>query len=214
MKIKAVILDLDQTLTTDTASWYQFTELLGANSKVHEEIFTRFRKGELSYAAAKLELINLWRGAHSLTRQSIQELFSQVKLRDGALEAVAYLKTKYRLCIISGAIDIFVAVMAEKLGITDFFAATRFKFDSAGQLSDFDYTLSRGEEKLGFLQQFCNKHDLERIDCAAVGDGESDRPIFDEVGLPILFIAEETAPELRESIPQQIKEWREIKKFL
>jgi len=214
MHIKAVILDLDQTLTTDMPSWLQFTRMLGADHRKHFRIYERFRAGEVSYPDAKKELLDLWRATGRLERKSIATIFRKVSLRKGAVEAVAYLQKKYRVCIISGAIDVFVEVVSEKLGIKEYYAATRFLFDDKGMLNDFDYTLSRGEEKVGFFEEFCKKHHLQLGECAAIGDGDSDQPVFEAVGMPVLFVAWETSEELQKKFQRQIKEWSEIKKYL
>jgi phosphoserine phosphatase len=210
-KIKAVILDLDQTITTDQASWLQFTQLLGADSKIHTNIFERFKSGEYSYPLAKAKLIELWKSAHQLDRKGISEIFTNIKLRPGVFEAIEYLKLKYKLCVISGAINVFVDVIANKLLITDRFAATKFIFDENNILVDFEYKLSRGEEKLEFLKLFCEKYNYKFEECAAIGDGESDQPIFDVVGLPILFLAEETSVNQKNLIQTHLSNWRNIK---
>ena len=213
-KIKVVVLDIDQTLTIDTASWLQFTNLLGTDSEIHTNIYNKFKEGKISYTKAKTQLISLWRCVSKLDRETIREIFKKIELREGAMEAVEYLKQKYKLCLISGAIDIFVDVISEKLGIEDKYASTKFIFDDRGILKDFKYKLSRGEEKVGYLHDFCDKYKVDPKNCAAIGDGESDVPIFNEVGLPVLFIAEETNERLKRSIKVQIRNWDEIYKYL
>jgi phosphoserine phosphatase len=213
-QIKAVVLDLDQTLTTDTGSWIQFTKLIGADPKVHADIYSKFKSGELNYQKAKGDLIALWKTTGKTNRIEIEKIFNKVELRHGAFEAVNFLKSKYTLTIISGAIDVFVEVMARKLGIASYYASTKFVFDEKGELTDFHYKLSRGEEKLEFFDDFCNKNNTSPNECAAIGDGESDMPIFEKVRLPILFLASETGEEQKQKIKTQISDWKEIYKLL
>lgn len=213
-KIKAVILDLDQTITTDEASWLQFSRILGADPGVHTEIYENFKQGKLSYLEAKSQLLYLWNETGKSSRKNINNAFKRIRLRDGTFEAIEYLKSKYHLCIISGAIDLFVQTIAEKLAIDTWYASTRFKFDTEDNLVDFDYKLSRGEEKLQFLEDYCDKHDIIPSQCAAIGDGESDMPIFTKVGLPILFLAKETSFQQRKVILTQIENWSEIYEIL
>jgi phosphoserine phosphatase len=212
--IKAVILDLDQTLTVDQGSWLRFTTLLGADFKVHLDIFNRFKAGELTYPDAKKELIELWKSVNTLERKSIVEIFSKIELRAGALEAVSYLKSKYKLCVISGAINIFVDVISAKLGIEDKYSSTKFIFDESDVLVDFQYKLNRGEDKVAFFHDFCSKCSIEPQECAAIGDGESDMPIFKEAGLPILFIAAETNDEQKSLVKCHLKSWEDISEIL
>lgn len=213
-KIKAVILDLDQTLTIDQASWLQFTQLLGADVNIHLDIFNQFKQGKIGYLEAKGKLINLWRSVNNLDKDSIQSIFEKIELRPGVVDAISYLKSKYNLCIISGAIDIFVDLIADKLGIIDRYASTKFIFDQYNNLSDFKYQLSRGEEKLEFLYKYCDKYQLNPLECAAIGDGDSDIPIFEKVGLAILFIAEETTLENQKKIKSHLRNWQDIKLLL
>ncbi len=213
-QIKSVILDLDQTLTTDTGSWLQFTTLVGADPKKHSKIYLDFKTGKLSYKHAKSELINLWQTTGKTNRSNIEEIFDRVELRSGAYEAIEYLKSKYHLCIISGAIDLFVETFARKLGVDAYYASTRFVFDKNNKLFDFHYKLRRGEEKLGFLRDYCKSYKLRPSECAAIGDGESDMPIFESVGLPILFIASETSDDQKDKIKVHLKNWSDISKVL
>ncbi len=213
-KIKAVILDLDQTLTVDQGSWLQFTKLLGADFNVHQNIFNRFKNGQLNYISAKKELIDLWGSVSSLKKESIKDIFNKIELRDGALEAVNYLKSKYSVCIISGAIDIFVEVISEKLGIKDYYASTKFIFSEENILIDFEYKLSKGEEKLEFFTTYITKYGFKPNECCAIGDGDTDIPIFEKVGLPILFISTETTTENKNKIKTYLKDWKDISSVL
>jgi phosphoserine phosphatase len=218
-QIKAVILDLDQTMTTDSGSWLQFTSMLGADPKIHADIFQRFKAGEISYPEAKKKLIALWRAASAgsigkLDKASISEVFKKVELRSGAIEGVSYLKSKYKLCIISGAINIFVDIIAQKLSIQDHYSTTKLIFDQDNVLVDFDYILSQGEEKTDFLHNFCAQNNIQPEECAAIGDGASDMPLFNEVGLPILFVARDTTAEAKQKIKTQINSWSEVSTYL
>lgn len=212
--IKAVILDLDQTLTTDETSWIQFTELLGADPAVHMDIFNRFKTGKLGYVEAKQELIALWRTVHKLDLAGIKEIFTKIELREGVQEGVAYLKSKYELCIISGAIDVFVNIIADELGIIDRYAFTKFIFNAEDFLTDFQYTLSRGGEKVSCFKDFCSKNNLKPKECVAIGDGDSDAPLFKEVAYPILFVASDTSYELKKKVKVHLNNWSEISQIL
>lgn len=213
-KIKAVILDLDQTLTTDKASWIQFTELIGADSSIHIQLYEDFKSGKITYDFAKKELIKLWKETGRTDKQYIKSLFNKIQYRPNVNKYIKYLQSKYRLCLISGAMDVFVEVVSEDLSIKDYYASTKLLFDENDELIDLDYKLSRGEEKLEFLFDFCKRSGLSPKECAAIGDGESDVPIFDEVGLPILFIAKETTNDLMSKYPYQLKDWKEIQQIL
>lgn len=212
--IKHVILDLDQTITIDQGSWLQFTQLLGANPDIHTDIFNKYKDGKLNYSEAKKELISLWKTVSTLEKETLKSTFKNIKLRKGALKAISYLRSKYKLCIISGAIDLLVESMAQKLNIKDHYASTKFIFDENRTLTDFHYTLSRGEEKLTFFNDYCQKYNVKTAECSAIGDGESDMPIFEMVELPILFIASETTEAQKLKIPTHLSDWKDINEIL
>ena len=213
-KITSVILDLDQTLTIDQASWLQFTDLLGADFNIHQNIYNRFRDGQIGYESAKKELIGLWKSSSPLDRESIRDIFNRIELRPGAFDAIQYLRSKYNTCIISGAIDVFVELISEKLGVRDYYASTKFLFSEENILVDFEYKLSRGEEKLIFLKNYLSKYEISSHECCAIGDGDSDMPIFEEVGFPILYIATETTEENKKKIKTHLNSWNDITKVL
>lgn len=213
-KLTHVILDLDQTITTDESSWLQFTSLLGGDSEIHKKIYEDFKNGITQYEEAKSELINYWRRLDSLTRESIKRAYSKIEYREGVVEAINYLKTKYKLFIITGATDIVAEVVAEKFGIEDYFAVTDFIFNEKGILVDFDYTLDRGEKKLEEFLKYCEREELDPGQCIAIGDGDSDLPIFEKVGLPILFLADETSKELKSNFGIHLEDWRDIRKII
>jgi phosphoserine phosphatase len=208
--IKAVILDVDQTLTSDTGSWLEFTYLLGADPKVHSDIYERFKSGKLDYINAKKELISLWKASGRTGRQEIENIFQRIRIRPGVPGAINYLKKKYVIGLISGAIDTFVKIIANRLDIDDYYAATEFIFDKNDELTDFNYKLGRGEEKLKFFEDFCNKYHLKESECAAIGDGDSDMPIFEKVGRPILFVASETSERQISRIKYHLTDWAHI----
>lgn len=210
MDVKAIILDVDQTLTGTTPSWLQFTELIGADVSEHERIYNDFINGEIDYKNAKEQLIDLWRKRMTLSRSNIKEVFSKIDLRDYAKEAVEYLSSKHKVCIISGTIDSFVELVASEIGVSDYYSATKFIFDKNDNLIDFEYTTDRGEKKLVFLNIFCKENNLEYKDICAIGDGESDSFLFEKVGIPILFINDETELELKNKYPLHLSRWLNI----
>ena len=66
--IKAVVFDIDNTLTNDV-SWLKATELLGASVEKHVDIFDKFSKNKLSYKVSKQQLIQLWEDTGNNNKQ-------------------------------------------------------------------------------------------------------------------------------------------------
>jgi phosphoserine phosphatase len=211
--IRAIIFDVDQTLTEEI-SWYKLTKLLGANPERHLEIFHKFQTGELTYPVAKKQLLDLWFATGNANVFKMRAIFKGFEFSPGTTEIIKYLQAKdYKLCLISGSLDLYIEIVAQRLKITDWFGATKVYFEAGGNLTDFDYKLSNGEEKVGYLKNFCKKYDLKPEECAAVGDGSSDMPLFAEVGLPILLPNKDTLAKHKLKITTHINDLLELKKY-
>ena len=105
--IKAVIFDIDNTLTSDV-SWLKITELLGAPVSAHEDIFEKFSAGKLSYPEAKERLLKLWQATGKADKTEWQRLFADWPLDEAAASLVRYLQTEgYKTAIITGSVDLF-----------------------------------------------------------------------------------------------------------
>lgn len=68
-EIKYVVLDLNRTLTSNEGSWIEFTNLLGADSTRHVDIFNNFKEGTVTYSEAKKQLLELWKNTNDLDRK-------------------------------------------------------------------------------------------------------------------------------------------------
>lgn len=212
-KIKAVIVDVDQTLT-DFVSWPMLTESLGADPKVHINIFNDFQKKAISYDEAKNKLIFLWQKTGKATRKNIEEIFDSFKITESAHPIIKYLKTKYKVCLISGSMDLFVKSVANKLDVKDWYANTQLIFNQEGVLTDFAYFQNQAEKKYEQFKDFASKNALQESDCAVIGDGDSDRALLEKLGLPILVANKDTPDDLKEKIRIKLKSLDQVKEIL
>ncbi|NTV44517.1 MAG: HAD-IB family phosphatase [Candidatus Yonathbacteria bacterium] len=178
--IKAVILDIDGTLSTEV-SWLQLTKSLGASHEEHLRIFNQFTKNEIDYITAKKLLINLWRSTQKANKKSITQIFYSWKLKDDAFDVVEYLKTKYKVCLMSGSVDLYVRGIAEKLGVSDWYANTELVFDENDNLVDFHYFRDQAKKKLEHLNEYLIKSNLSKEVCVIIGNGDSDVILFREL---------------------------------
>jgi HAD superfamily phosphoserine phosphatase-like hydrolase len=176
-KVSTIILDVDETLS-DEVSWYKLTNGLGASSNRHAVIFEKFTKGELSYRDAKERLIKLWQSTGKANKEYMKGMFHSWKLRKGARKIVDYLRNKYRLCLISGAVDLYVQIVSEKLEITDWYANTELVWDKQDKLVDFHYFEDQAQKKLEQFKEYIKLNKIDRDRCAVVGNGDSDLALF------------------------------------
>ncbi|OGM15364.1 hypothetical protein A2V56_03195 [Candidatus Woesebacteria bacterium RBG_19FT_COMBO_42_9] len=212
-KIDTVILDIDGTLT-ETISWYEITEGLGASRATHVDIFEeRFRKGKLSYLDAKKELIGLWRSTRNANKKYMEKMFRSWKFKKDVVEIVEYLKKFYRLCLISGSVDLYVEAIAERLGIPHWYANTDLIWDKEGNLVDLNYYADQAAKKLEQFNEFISRNNIEKERCSVIGDGDSDIALFRELHYGIA-VNKDPHPELESLAFKMIKELKEIKKIL
>jgi HAD superfamily phosphoserine phosphatase-like hydrolase len=122
-EIDTIILDVDGTLSEEV-SWLKITESLGASADEHASLFDKFKRGLISYPEAKARLVKLWQATGNANKGFMDKTYRSWSLREDALETVDYLKQSYRICLISGAIDLYVQIVAEKLSVPDWFANT------------------------------------------------------------------------------------------
>lgn len=212
-KPKAIIFDVDGTLT-DSISWLSLTSLLGADKKVHSKIYEDYRNEKLSLTHAKKELITLWSNTGKAYRENIEKIFDNIPLKNDVIDVVEYLKPKYRLCLISGSMDLYIESVARKLNIQDFYANTQLVFDSESKLTDFIYSPDQAIKKVEHYINFANKFNLEKHECAMVGDGENDQKLFEMLGQQFYIENPETAELYKDKGHIKIKELKELIEYL
>jgi len=141
-------------------------------------------------------------------------IFKSWDLKPDALETVEYLRSKgYRLCIVSGPVDLYVGVVAEKLGITDYYANTELLFDVNGSLVDFNYYRDQAEKKLEHLTVFLKKSNLTKEECVIIGNGDSDVLLFRELDYGIA-VDTDLHDKVRASARHIVKELADIRSYL
>lgn len=210
-KIDTIILDVDGTLSEEI-SWFKLTQGLGASREEHVLIFDRFEQSLLSYPEAKRRLIQLWQNTGNANRNYMEKIFRSWSLKKDAEETVDYLKKAYRLCLISGAVDLYVQIVAEKLGVVDWYANTELIWNENGELVDFNYEADQAGKKLQQFGEFMEKHQIAKDKCAVVGDGDSDIALFRELRYGIA-VNKNPCPELESLAFKTIKELAELKKI-
>ncbi len=135
---KAIIFDVDGTLTEDI-SWYKITEGLGANRSKHELIFNDLTSGKLQLQQAIDLLTNVWRSTGNANYEYMQKMFESWSLRIDAVSTITELQKRYKICLISGAADLYIESVAGKLGVDEYYANTELKWDSEKNLESFVY---------------------------------------------------------------------------
>jgi phosphoserine phosphatase len=113
---KVIIFDVDGTLTDDI-SWLNITSGLGADALEHKRIFEEMKSGILTYSQAKSLLIALWQETGNANKDFMESMFNSWSVKDDAADVINYLASKYHICLMSGAVDLYVQTIARRLGV-------------------------------------------------------------------------------------------------
>jgi HAD superfamily phosphoserine phosphatase-like hydrolase len=210
-EIETIIFDVDGALSEEV-SWLKLTHGLGASADEHAQIFARMKANELTYPEAKGLLIKLWQDTGNANKEYMEEMFRSWDLKHDAVDTIDYLKGAYRVCLMSGAVDLYVAVVADRLGIEDWYANTELVWDDQGNLVDFHYHVDQAGRKLEHLREYVEKHGLDIKRCAVVGDGDSDIALFQELPYGIA-VNSQPFPELEALAYKTISNLNELKEI-
>jgi len=209
--VKALIFDIDGTLSSEV-SWLKLTEGLGASVTKHSEIFEKYLQRKIPYTKAKGDLINLWQSTGNANKAYMSQMFSSWKLKDDANKVISYLRSRYKIVLISGSVDLYVQTVADKLQIEDWYANTKLDWDNKDNLIDFHYFRDQALKKLRQFRHFKKKYSLVNRECAVVGDGDNELLLFQRVKVSVV-VKKEPHPELEPYTYKKIDKLTELKKI-
>ena len=151
----------------------------------------------MSYEMVKKELFKIWRTKGPVHRDQLREILSQIHIKGEAADVLRNLQKRgYQICLISGSMKMFVEILAEKFKIEHHYGNSRFVFDDDGYWVDIEYTKGEGQLKIEQFYDFLEKTGLEKEDCLAIGDGENDIPLFQEIPGVVVNASNEHLKEL------------------
>ncbi len=211
--IKAVVFDIDGTLSPDI-SWTKLTLMLGASVPDHLAIYESFKHGQMEYEESKTALLKLWRGDGDVSKKKLENIFNEWDIKPDAKEVFDYLRAKgIRTCLVTGSVDLFAEVIAQRVGADEWYANTVLHWDEDNNLKDYDYERNAGDKKLAQLMEFCEKNSIDVSECIAVGDDANDVELFKATGRGIAV--ESSTSHLLDSVAwKKVKDLGEIKQIL
>jgi HAD superfamily phosphoserine phosphatase-like hydrolase len=214
MKNKKIIcFDIDGTLV-DGISWYILTVGLECEKEDHEKIYQDCLDRKTSFSEGEIRLVELYKNAGNANLQTIKNIFDDVKLREGAVDLVKYLKKKgYLIYLISGAIDLYVEEVAKKVQADGWYANSSLEFDEKWNLIKLHYRDNQGKVKLDQLESLVRKLKVDmKSDVYFVGDSEIDVPVFQATGHGIAVYCEDK--DLIKVARKKVETLEEIKNIL
>jgi HAD superfamily phosphoserine phosphatase-like hydrolase len=212
-KFKAIVFDIDGTLTEDT-SWTAFTRDMGGSVADHLAIYGELKGGNIGYEDSKRQLLGLWGNTGNHSRDYITEQIAKWPIKSDAEPLIEKLKADgYILCLITGSVGIYAKYIAERLGVENYYANAELHFDGNGYLIDFDYDIHQSDVKLRQFLEFCKRLRLEPQEVVSVGDSENDIELFKLTGNGVL-VGESPSVELSEAAWERIRKLSELTKLL
>lgn len=183
MATKIVFLDCDGTLTKVKSSWEYLHRRLELWTKNADEYQELFRQGRIDYHEFCRRDALLWKG---LNLDTVMPLIHDIPYQPHVHELMASLKKAGVVTvIISTGLSLLVNRVKEELGIDRAFSndlIARGNVLSGEIRINVDYDM-KGAIVRGTLRDLGLKTD----EASAIGDGEGDKGMFEEVGLPIGF---------------------------
>ncbi len=204
VSVRIVFFDCDGTLTEVKSSWQYLHERLGLWDENADEYQRMFRAGEIDYYEFCRRDAALWKG---LPGSRILEIMGEIRYRKGVRETIAALNASgVATVILSTGLASLVDRAKKDLGVT--FAVAneliveegvvtggirinvehddRERSRCAPNLSGRPGRLGAGGlHKGSWVRKILGRMAFSKEEAAAVGDGEGDLGMFEEVGLSI-----------------------------
>jgi phosphoserine phosphatase len=181
MKIKAVCFDMDGTLIRNTNS-VKYLSMLNGNLDRLQEIEVLENEGIIPWIEADYLKAKLIEG---LELGKVEDEFDDnVELIQNIGHVLTYLKGRQIRSMLATAGPIQVAgILGTKFGFDSFCGSI---YEVKDQKYTGRITTHTGDGgKLNSLETFCSNHGIGLNHCVAVGDGESDIPVFEKCGKSI-----------------------------
>lgn len=178
MNKKLICFDLDGTLTPHS-TWLAFNTRLGISKEDDTRLFNEYLKEKLEYKAWTAELVRLYKQNVPVTKEQLQAVADEIILRADAIDTIAAAKKKgYRVVVISGAVDVMAERVLARLGIDEYFAASKAIFNDKNELVGLEDMGDERPAKLKLFEELCKENHIDPTEAIMVGDGGNDLGIF------------------------------------
>ncbi len=180
MKIKAVVLDFDETLVSRDVMM-DLVRLANMEEEAEKQA-EKFEAGKTSGVEALINQINMLSGLD--VREIQKTILKDLALNQGSLELIGYCKKNRILTLLSsGNIQQVLDVYKEKLGL-DFAVGSAPKINGGRivGISEGDYPADSASFKVLGVSSFLKENEVALSEVLAIGDGRGDIPMFQSAG--------------------------------
>ncbi|MEK9176690.1 MAG: HAD-IB family phosphatase [Patescibacteria group bacterium] len=209
--VKAVAFDVDGTLVRENF-WTALNRMGGIPEEEDRRLGERYAEGELAYRDWMEEIArSLRRNSHP--RDEVEKMLARYRLVPGARDVVEHL-SRFPLALVSSNIDLYVADVARKLGISHAYGYCRIEYDERGLFAGIGFRSDKDEleHKVEALRDFATKSGVSLSEIAFVGDSRNDLAAFTATGRGILV--GEGNEDLRRAAWKRVATLSEILKIL
>ncbi len=176
---KVIFFDLDGTLTSQS-TWLLLNQRLGITAEEDRKLFQDYLENKFDYKEWMKALVDSYKSKTLVTKNDLITFAQGIELRPESQPVIDDAKAKgYTVAIISGALDIIVSIIAQKLGVDVWFAKTKAVFNEQGEFVDME-TTTEGERdgKLHLVEAYCTANSIDIKEVVCVEDGGNGLELF------------------------------------
>jgi phosphoserine phosphatase len=191
MPVKVVFFDCDGTLTKTQSSWEYLHRRLNLWTKNADAYQVLFREGKIDYHEFCKRDAFLWRG---LPVSMVYQFINEISYQENAADVVSALKKAgVFTVIISSGLSFLVDRVKEDLSVD--MAFSNELVSQAGLLTGNIKINVEYNRKGALVREILSSLGLTKEEASAIGDGDGDSGMFDEVALPIGFVNGDGFPD-------------------
>jgi len=186
---------------------------LGCSIEEVLSIYNGAMAGEISFPEGEKKVSEIIKSSGKATKSSIEKILGKDPIKAEAFGVAEYLKNiGYDIWLVSGAIDIWVAAVAKKIGAAGFYAHSSLEFDDQGMFVKINYSGDQNPWKAKIVQKIAADNGIPVVGIIFVGDGANDIEAFKLTGRGVAVYPYDKG--LEDVAWKKIKSLSEIKDIL
>jgi phosphoserine phosphatase len=196
---KAVVFDLDGTLTKEKSIWEYIHRVLGTWEGYAEEFQRLFLEGHISYEEFCERDAAVWKGRRL---EEVNRIIDSVPYHEGMAELHAFLKARgLRLAAISSGLSILAERVQRDFGLE--FSVANELLVAGGILTGKVNVNVLHNGKGRWVRELMNRLGIRGYEIIAIGDSRGDLDMFTLAGFSVAFNA--SSPELDKAADLVVK---------
>ncbi|MDI6704076.1 MAG: HAD-IB family phosphatase [bacterium] len=190
VKVSLCLFDMDGTLTEVVSPWEYLHRKFSLWDGKGEVYLDRYLSHKISYEQFVEFDTSLWQGKR---RSEIEEALDEIPFVEGLEETFKRLRNDgIKIAILSTGFSYLGKRIKRKVGIDDIRVyANELMYDESDWFKGVKINVSNDPDskrgKKDLVREICNEIKTSPVNTVAIGDGSSDKEMFESCGLSILF---------------------------